>query len=142
MPPMGPSKRKRLAHLVMYTAGLLGVALTIALVLHEGAGDVLGILEIAGWSLFWLVPFHLLPIGFDVIGWRRLLRGERLATFPFLLWVAAIRESVNGLLPVVRVGGELVGVRLLSRRGISGYVAGASIMVEITLTLMSQFLFT
>ncbi|MDE2090044.1 MAG: flippase-like domain-containing protein, partial [Gammaproteobacteria bacterium] len=142
MPPTGPSKRKRLAHLVMYIAGLLGVALTIALVLHEGAGDILGILGMAGWSLFWLVPLHFLPIGFDVIGWRRLLRGERLAVFPFLLWVAAIRESVNGLLPVARVGGELVGVRLLSRRGISGYVAGASIMVEITLTLVSQFLFT
>lgn len=142
MPPTGPNKPRRLAPLGIYIAGLLGVAVTIALVLHEGAGEVLGILEIAGWSLLWLLPFHLLPIGFDVLGWRRLLRGQRRAAFPFLLWVAGVRESINGLLPVARVGGELVGARLLSRRGISGEVAGASIMVEVTLTLVSQFLFT
>lgn len=139
---MGSSKTKRAAHLGMYAAGLLGAVLATILVIKEGAGDIFGILMVAGWSLFWLVPFHLLPIGLDVISWRRLLHGEPLATFPFLLWVAGIRESVNGLLPVARVGGELVGVRLLSRRGISGEIAGASVMVEITLTLVSQFLFT
>ncbi|MDA8365194.1 MAG: lysylphosphatidylglycerol synthase domain-containing protein [Gammaproteobacteria bacterium] len=138
---MAPSNTKRAAHLGVYFAGLLGVVLAAMLVIKEGAGDIFRILMIAGWSLFWLVPFHLLPIGMDVLGWRRLLRGEPLATFPFLLWVAGIRESVNGLLPVARVGGELVGVRLLLRRGIASEVAGASIMVEITLTLVSLFLF-
>ena len=126
----------------MYVAALLGVILATVLVIREGAGDIFGILLTAGWSLLWLVPFHLLPIGLDVIGWRRLLRDEPRAGFPFLLWVAGIRESVNGLLPVARVGGELVGIRLLARRGIAGDVAAASIVVEITLTLVSQFLFT
>lgn len=133
---------KRIAHLGMYVAALLGVILATVLVIREGAGDIFGILLTAGWSLLWLVPFHLLPIGLDVIGWRRLLRDEPQAGFPFLLWVAGIRESVNGLLPVARVGGELVGIRLLARRGIAGDVAAASIVVEITLTLVSQFLFT
>ncbi len=126
----------------MYFAALLGMILATVLVIREGAGDIFGILLTAGWSLFWLVPFHLLPIGLDVISWRRLLRDEPRAGFPFLLWVAGVRESVNGLLPVARVGGELVGVGLLSRRGIAGDVAGASIVVEVTLTLVSQFLFT
>jgi putative membrane protein len=138
---MDPSNGRRVAHLGMYLAGLLGVVLATVLVIKEGAGGIFSILTTAGWSLFWLIPFHILPIGLDVLSWRRLLRGERLATFPFLLWVAGVRESVNGLLPVARVGGELVGVRLLSRRGIAGDIAGASILVEVTLTLVSQFLF-
>jgi len=139
---MDPSNTKRIAHLGMYLAGFLGVIMATVLVIKEGAADVFDILQLAGWTLFLLVPLHFLPIGLDVLSWRRLLRGERLASFPFLLWVAGVRESVNGLLPVARVGGELAGVRLLSRRGIAGDIAGASILVEVTLTLVSQFLFT
>ena len=133
---------KRIVHLGMYSAALLGVALATVLVIREGAGDIFGMLLTAGWSLLWLVPFHLLPIGLDAMGWRRLLRDEPRAGFPFLLWVAGVRESVNGLLPVARVGGELVGVRLLARRGIAGDMAAASIVVEVTLTLVGQVIFT
>ncbi|HVC49133.1 MAG TPA: lysylphosphatidylglycerol synthase domain-containing protein [Burkholderiales bacterium] len=134
-------RSKFFSHLGVYFAGLIGMVFIIILVLHEGAGGVMGCLEVAGWGLLWLVPFHLLPIGLDATGWRRLLRDERRATLPFLVWVAGIRESINGLLPVARIGGELAGIRLLFRRGIPGDVAGASIMVEVTLNLVSQFMF-
>ncbi|MHB8247524.1 MAG: lysylphosphatidylglycerol synthase domain-containing protein [Acidithiobacillus sp.] len=134
MLPTGP--------MLIYASGLLGLLLALALVLHEGARSILQILAHSGWALLWLLPFHFLPLGLDVLSWKWLLRGESRAGFCFLLWVAAVRESVNGLLPVARVGGEVVGARLLTRHGVSGYLGGASIMVEVTLTLVSQFLFT
>ncbi|WP_414041137.1 lysylphosphatidylglycerol synthase domain-containing protein [Acidithiobacillus sp. M4-SHS-6] len=123
-------------------SGLLGLGLGIYLVLHAGLAEIMALLAVAGWSLLWLIPFHLLPLALDTLSWKWLLRGESRARFGFLLWVALLRESVNGLLPVARVGGELLGVRLLSQRGISPYRAGASVMVEVTLTLLSQALFT
>lgn len=121
--------------------GLLGLALGVYLVLHAGFAEIMAVLAVAGWGLLWLLPFHLLPLALDTLSWKWLLRGKARAPFGFLLWLALIRESVNGLLPVARIGGELLGIRMLSQYGVSPYVAGASVMVEITLTLVSQFLF-
>ncbi len=133
---------KRIAHFGMFVAGLLGVAVATVLVIREGAGGIFAMLATAGWTLLWLVPLHVLPIALDVVGWRRLLRGEPRAGFPFLLWIGGIRESINGLLPVARVGGELVGIRLVARRGVAWDVAAASVVVEVSLTLVSQLAFT
>ncbi|MBN2679626.1 lysylphosphatidylglycerol synthase domain-containing protein [Acidithiobacillus montserratensis] len=127
---------------VILLSGLLGLGLSVYLVLNAGLAEIMALLAVAGWSLLWLLPFHLLPVALDTLSWKWLLRGEARARFGFLLWVALLRESVNGLLPVARVGGELLGIRLLAQYGLSPYVAGASIMVELTLTLLSQALFT
>lgn len=123
-------------------SGVLGLALAVYLVLHAGLIGIMALLAVAGWSLLWLVPFHLLPLALDTLSWKWLLSNETRARFGLLLWVALVRESINGLLPVARVGGELLGIRLLAQYGLSPYVAGASIMVEVTLTLLSQVLFT
>ncbi|MHB1586852.1 MAG: lysylphosphatidylglycerol synthase domain-containing protein [Acidiferrobacteraceae bacterium] len=128
--------------IVFTLAGVAGLAVAIALVVHSGLHDVVRILAHGGWALLWLIPFHLLAIALDASGWRVLLRGQRRATLPFLIWVASVRDSVNNLLPVARVGGEVAGVRLLMLRKISGTEAAASIIVEITLTLIVQLCFT
>lgn len=123
-------------------AGILGLALAIYLIVHAGFSEIFALLLVAGWGLLWLLPLHLLPLALDVLSWKWLLRGEVRARFWFLLWVALVREAVNGLLPVARVGGEFVGVRLLAQYGVPASVAGASVMVEVSLTLASQFIFT
>ncbi len=126
----------------MLLLGLLGLAFGIYLVLHAGFAEIMGLLAVAGWGLLWLLPFHLLPQALDTLSWKWLLRGEARARFVYLFWVAMVREAVNGLLPVARVGGEVLGVRLLSQYGVPPYVAAASIMVELSLTLVTQVLFT
>jgi putative membrane protein len=55
--------------------------------------------------------------------------------------IACIREAVSRLLPVASIGGELVGVRLLTQQGVDGTTAGSSVIVELVVTLASQFLF-
>jgi len=54
----------------------VGIGIFIALVLREGAADVVHVIGAAGWALLWLVPFHALPLLFDAYGWRVLLRGR------------------------------------------------------------------
>ncbi len=56
-----------------------------------------------------------------------------------LVW---IRESVNSLLPVARIGGEVVSFRLLNRWGVRPSTAAASLVVDMQLTLISQLVFT
>jgi putative membrane protein len=53
-----------------------------------------------------------------------------------------VRESVNGLLPVARIGGEVASARLMIERRIGPATAVASIVVDSTLGIATQFLVT
>jgi putative membrane protein len=131
--------------LVSYITGFLGLAVAIALVAHQGWGEIVNAIDHAGWALLWLLPFHVLPLLLDVVGWRVLIAPrdpQRQATLPFLFWVASVREASNRLLPVANIGGEIIGIRLVKWRGINGAAAAASIIMEVLLTLVNQYLFT
>jgi putative membrane protein len=52
-----------------------------------------------------------------------------------------IRESVNGLLPVARVGGEVASYRLLRGEGVAPAPAAASLMVDMAISILSQLAF-
>jgi putative membrane protein len=52
-----------------------------------------------------------------------------------------VREAVNVLLPVAQVGGDLIGARLLTLRGVAGALAAASVIVDVLLQAATQFLF-
>lgn len=128
-----------------YAAGVIGVVAIIAMVVHQDGHAILAAFDRAGWALLWLLPFHALPLFLDVLGWRMLLAPsdpERRAGVFVLLWIASIREACNRLLPVANVGGEIVGIRLVKWRGIEGAAAAASIVIEVLLTLLTQYLFT
>jgi putative membrane protein len=111
----------------------------ILLIAREGAQAILSLLSRAGWVLFLLVPLHALPLLLDVLGWRALIAGPSRLTA--LFFIACIREAVNRLLPLGSVGGELVGIRLLAQQGLDGTMAAASVIVELAVTLATQFLF-
>ncbi len=133
------------AHAFTLAAGAAGLATLVALMAHEGLGTIFETLLRAGWGLFWIVPFHALPLLLDAEGWRALLRPrdpQGLATRPFLLWVAAVREAVSRLMPVASIGGEIVGIRLVLLRPLNGAAVAASVIVEVLLTLVNQILFT
>ena len=111
----------------------------ILLIAREGAQAILSLLSRAGWVLFLLVPLHALPLLLDVLGWRALIAGRSRLTA--LFFIACIREAVNRLLPLGSVGGELVGIRLLAQQGFDGTMAAASVIVELAVTLATQYLF-
>ena len=117
----------------------LGFAVSVALIIREGAQSIVSLLGHAGWALLLLVPLHVLPLLLDVAGWRVLILGP--SRVLALLQIAAIREAINRLLPVANIGGELVGVRLLTRQGIGGTAAAASVIIEVLLILVAQYLF-
>jgi putative membrane protein len=118
---------------------LVGLGVMIFLIAHEGALNIIKLLSQAGWTLLWLVPLHALPLLLDAAGWRTIILAP--CKLLALFWIAIVRQAVNGLLPVANIGGELVGIRLLTRSGIDGAWAAASVIVEVLLTLVGQYLF-
>ncbi len=120
---------------------VLGLAVALGLVLWQGIGPVLAGLREAGWGLLPIALFYAIPTALDARGWQVLLPENERPGFAAMFWMRWIRDGVNRLLPVAQVGGDLVGARLLMQRGVSGAMAGASIVVDITLALVAQLLF-
>ena len=128
-----------------YAAGLVGLAVMIGLIVHEGFQTIMQTLAHSGWGLLWIIPFHALPLILDAESWWVLLRSrdpEGYATRPFLIWIATVREAVSRLLPVASIGGEIVGIRLAMQRPLDGAAVTASVILEVLLTLINQYLFT
>lgn len=124
---------------VVRGAFALGLIIIVVLIVRASARSIADLLNQAGWRLLLLVPLHTAPPLLDVMGWRVLIFEPTRVRSLFL--IAAIREAINRLLPVANVGGEFVGIRLLSRAGISGAPATSSVIVEMLLNLVAQYLF-
>ncbi len=122
--------------------GLLGLALATGLVLWQGWNGVLSRLAGTGMGLLWISLFHVVPMGLNTRAWQLLLpRGGR-RSFGWFAWVFWVRESVNGILPVARLGGEAVAARLMVDGGIRAGLSIGSLVVRLTLTLVTQIVFT
>lgn len=131
--------------LAWYIGGLLGLALLIILIVRADFGAMVQTLAVAGWAMLWLVPYRTLYFLLYAIGWLNLLRpydSKRRAGLGYLLWVTSVREAIDRLLPVASVGGGVAGVRLLRWRGLAVAPVGASVIVEILVTLIVLYLFT
>jgi putative membrane protein len=82
------------------------------------------------------------PMTINAHAWQVLLGRSRRPVLAYMTWVTWLRESVNGLLPVARIGGEVLAVRLALQRGVRMGPAVASVVVDMTLGLASQFAYT
>jgi len=120
----------------------IGLIIFTVLIVYHGVADVAAALAVAGWGLLWVALFHLLPMVLAAVAWFMLLERRSRPPFRAMLFVRWISESVKGLLPVAQVGGDLVKARLIAHRGLPGEVAGASVVVDLTLSVVTQIIFT
>lgn len=96
---------------------------------------------VIGWGLVPITLFHVVPLWASTMSWREMLPGEGRPGVRGLTWCRWIRESVNTLLPVGQVGGDLVAVRLSYALGVPGPYAAGSMVVDLTVGVLTQILF-
>ena len=123
-------------------AALAGLAAALWLVWRENPTTVLELIRAAGPGLVLAGLAHVLPMLANSRDWQTLIRGAHRPSLAGMLHLVWIRESVNCMLPVARIGGEIVAFRLMRRRGMRASTAVASLIVDTQLTLISQLLFT
>lgn len=126
----------------MLLAAVAGLLLTVWLILDQGVAEVGRAVLSIGWGLPGILLVHLLQVALSGAGWRALLRCFAPVDAGFFLTLRLIREGVNNALPVAYIGGEVVVIRLLGRRGMRTGLAAAGIVVDWTTELVSQLLFT
>ena len=137
-----------------FRTGTVGFGLASAAVF--GIALFLGIADI-GFTRIWdevlgvrfgllgIMLVHLGQLLFCALAWSTLLSDidpPHRPGLPEILGLRWIRESIDGLLPVAQVGGEVAAARLLTRPRLGLPVAGASIIADVTVETLTQAVFT
>jgi|SRR5713101_3700233 putative membrane protein len=122
--------------------GLMGLALATGLIAYQGFAVVFAAVASAGFGLLLVGFFHLAPLTVNARAWQILIASRRRPSLARFIWATWLRESVNGLLPVARIGGEFVAVRFMIQHGLRTAPVVASVIVDMTLCVASQFAYT
>lgn len=124
---------------IAITAVAIGGAALATMSAGRSVAGVDGLVR-ALWILPGLIGLHLTQLLLAGLGWRTLFTGPRPSVAVFYR-LRVIREGIDSLLPVAQIGGEIVGARLLARHQVAVGEAGASVVVDVTIELLTQILF-
>ncbi|HEY4273248.1 MAG TPA: flippase-like domain-containing protein [Candidatus Udaeobacter sp.] len=129
--------------IVFYLLVATGAALFTFLLIRQGAPQVVAAFASARWWIAGVVIYHVaVPLSLDAIAWWALFpKPERLSVWQ-LFWMRWIGESVSTLVPSAAVGGDVVRARLAAVYGASIPTSAASVLVDITLGVFVQIVFT
>src|SRR5262249_53116623 len=130
-------------HIAFYVLAASGAALFTLLLIRQGAPHVIAAFASAEWWIAAVAIYHLaVPVLLDAIAWWVIFsKSERLSLLQ-LFWMRWIGEAVSTLVPSATVGGDAVRARLAALRGTPIPTAAASVLVDITLGVFVQIVFT
>jgi putative membrane protein len=122
-------------------AALAGLLAAVWLVWHDNPRAVFALMRTAGAGLVLAGLLHVLPMLANAKDWQTLFLGAARPHMARMLHIVWIRESINSMLPVARIGGEIESFRLLRQDGVEAPEVVASLVVDMQLTLISQLMF-
>lgn len=126
-------------------AGAIGIAL-LALVVWAQDLSLAALLDatarVGATGILAIVAFHLLPLTVDAVAWRVLIAPPDRPWLRHAILSRWIGESVTALAPVAQIGGEFVRVRVAARLGLAAPIAGASVLVDVTLGVLTQIVYS
>src|SRR5436309_334148 len=128
--------------ITLYLLGFAGAALFTILLIRQGAPAVGKAISVAGWWIAAVAAFHFIPIFLDAAAWWVLFPTAGRPSLPGLFWMRWIGESISNLVPSAMVGGDLVRARLSTISGTPMTTAVASVIVDVTLGVPVQIVFT
>lgn len=132
---------EKIIFISLLIAAGFGLLLVLYLIIDSGAAQVGHAMLLIGW---WLVPitlFHLFPMTFSALSWRELIAPASRPSAFTAVRIRWIRESINALLPVASIGGDVAGCRLAMLQGVPAREAGAGMVVDTTVGVLTQLLF-
>jgi putative membrane protein len=120
----------------------IGVLVFAGVLISQDLPAIMATLAHAGWGLFLVALFHLLPLLLDAMAICVLFEqaSSRSPYWDSLLarWVG---ESANSLMPAGQIGGPVLMARHLAQRGMRMQEAAAAITVSTTLQTFAQIVF-
>jgi putative membrane protein len=131
------------ARAIILLVTLAGLATTVALLVHVGLGDVLGVVQRIGFAGFLgyvsITGGLLIVLGF---AWLCVAPGTPARWFPAFFWGRTTREAATDVLPFSQIGGIVVGARSLIAAGVPPTQVYASLVADQTTELAAQLVYT
>ncbi len=124
-----------------YITWAAGIAGTLLLIWYFGYAVVAAALAAGGWGLLWVAAYRVFPLSIDALAWGRLFDDRARPSFWVLFWIRWVGESINSLLPVAQVGGDVIRARLTARNGTPGPEAAATVVVDFSVGILTQIIF-
>ena len=129
--------------ITVWLLGIGGVALFTVLLIRQGLPQVGAAFLAAGWAIAAVVIYHFaVPLFLDALAWRVLFPKSDRLPLRQLFWMRWIGESVSTVVPSAAVGGDIVRARLAAINGAPVPVAAGSVLVDLTLGVFTQAVFT
>lgn len=140
-PAFGPPERsQKLAKIISYIGLFVGLAVMTGLIAWQGLGDVSEIILASGWPIL-LVPLAWSPTVFlGSLTWQLLFEPGKEPAFRQIFMALWMGRSINTLLPVASLGGEVVKARMLILWGYPKAEASASVIVDKTVQVFGTII--
>jgi putative membrane protein len=122
-------------------AAILGLLILAGLTAYYGFAEVGQAVASAGWGAALVVLARAVALAAAGVAWRVLLPPPVKPQWFVFAGLRFIREGINTLLPVAQVGGDFIGAQLVTRFGIAGSAAVASILVDIFVQIVGLVIF-
>jgi putative membrane protein len=117
------------------------IAASIGLTAWSGFDAVGAAVASVGWGMLFVVLTRALTVSVAGVGWWLLFPARERLWLRAAVLLRFVRESVNVLLPLTQVGGDIIGGRLLTFWAVPGPLAAASIVIDVLIQAATQFLF-
>lgn len=130
------------SRLISLFFSFMGFTLFIWLFIREDLTGIFAILSIVKWKFFWIASYRIIPITIDAFGWLKLFEKDIIPRFSNLVSARWICEAFNTLLPVAQIGGHFLRAKLIGKNIVDKAKAGATVVVDFTIGLVTQILFT
>jgi putative membrane protein len=115
-----------------------GAALGYVLAQVDGAALLATLADGGLMALGVVCLWHALPLMFDALGWLALSRADERLSLPRAMFYRWLGESINALLPVAQVGGDLVRARMWTKHNVMLPRAMTIVFSDVLLTALSQ----
>lgn len=131
----------------IFVSGAIGISLLIALILHEGVGNIIahiqqfGLWPFVGFVAISLVNFVLYSWRWQIILHRQVKEKRHKLSLWKMYWHRMAGYAVGYLTPLNQAGGEPVRVALLCADGVPSQSAVASATLDIAFELCSYVVF-
>ncbi|WP_420346467.1 flippase-like domain-containing protein [Pelagibius sp.] len=113
----------------------VGLSLAVGLIAWQGFGDVAKALNQAGFHLLWLGPAFALPLVLSAFAWAAIFPAGTRPPLSRLVLASWIGMSINWLLPVAQIGGEIAkGAWLARRAGPAATMVAATVVDKVLQT--------
>jgi len=146
---MQKKKPKKRLPLQAIALSVIGLAIFVAIFAHSNMASIGKALHEGRMGLVAVVLWRMVPIAAAAAAWQRMLPDmthDKPGLLPMSLY-RWISESINNLLPVAQVGGDVVRARLLQKdlfsrtQSMEPTTGAACVVADVTIALVTQLLF-